>query len=161
MQRRYAASIGDYMKLGILGALSPGHRLGVTWWRYADESHNKDGRPIGYLGQSDQWRHFDPDLLDALGQIVSSGQRDIRVLEAANILAGAVFASDVIPTGGSIMRRPQARHEWFETVQRTLHEADLVFVDPNNGLDSGAATNRSAMASRKCRGWEESTPRLS
>jgi hypothetical protein len=29
MQRRYAASIGDYMKLGILGALSPGHRLGV------------------------------------------------------------------------------------------------------------------------------------
>ena len=161
MQRRYAASIGDYMKLGILGALSPGHRLGVTWWRYADESHNKDGRPIGDLSRPDRWRHFDPNLFDALEQIVVSGQREVRALEDANLLPGAIFASEVILTGGLVMQRQQARVDWFQTVQRTLEKADLVFLDPDNGLDSGAATNRSAMASRKCRGWEESTPRLS
>jgi hypothetical protein len=32
MQNRYTADVGDYLKLGILRALSPGHRLGIAWW---------------------------------------------------------------------------------------------------------------------------------
>jgi hypothetical protein len=60
MQNRYVGDIGNYLKLGILRALSPGHRLGVAWWLYPDESHNRDGRHIGYLQRSDRWRHFDP-----------------------------------------------------------------------------------------------------
>jgi hypothetical protein len=141
--------------------LSPGYRLGAAWWLYPDETHNTDGRNVGYLARPDQWRHYDPDLFDALGRIVSAGQRHVKALEAANLLPGAMFHSDIIPTNGAITPRRQAREQWFQTVQRTLEYADLVFVDPDDGLDSGAATNRSAMASRKCRGWEESTPRLS
>jgi hypothetical protein len=34
MQNRYVGDIGDYLKLGILRALSRGHRLGVAWWLY-------------------------------------------------------------------------------------------------------------------------------
>ena len=49
MQNRYVGDIGDYLKLGILRALSPKYRLGVAWWIYPDETHNADGQHIGYL----------------------------------------------------------------------------------------------------------------
>ena len=62
MQDRYVGDIGYYLKLGILRALSSGHRLGVAWWLFPDEARNGDGRNIGYLNRSEQWRHFDPNL---------------------------------------------------------------------------------------------------
>ena len=49
MQNRYVGDIGDYLKLGILRALSPGYHLGVAWWLFPDEAHNRDGRHIGYM----------------------------------------------------------------------------------------------------------------
>lgn len=56
-------------------------------------------------------------------------------MEAANILPEAIFASEVIPTGGPFMQRRQARQAWFHAVQRTVEDADLLFVDPDNGLE--------------------------
>src|ERR1019366_1141866 len=134
MQNRYVSDIGDFLKLGILRALSPGYSLGVAWWLFPDENHNKDGRHIGYLEQPEQWRRFDPLLFDALAEIESSGQREVRALEGPNILPGTVFASDVVPVDGPIPQRRQAREQWFASVQRALHGTDLVFVDPDNGL---------------------------
>jgi len=148
MQNRYAGDIGDYVKLGILRALSPGYHLGVAWWLYPDEAHNDDGRHIDYLRHPEQWRHFDAALFDALSEIVTSGQRDVRALEAANILRGAVFASDVIPTCGLVTQRRQARREWFQTVCQTVQQADLVFVDPDNGLEPDGYSHDSAKAGK-------------
>ena len=104
MQNRYVGDIGDYLKLGILRALSPGYRLGVAWWLFPDEAHNGDGRHIGYLNHPEQWRHFDPDLFDILVDVVSSGQRNLRALEASDILPGAIFAGEMIPSGGPFVR---------------------------------------------------------
>jgi hypothetical protein len=142
MQNRYVGDIGDYLKLGILRALSPGYRLGVAWWLFPDEDHNNDGRHIDYLDQPAQWRHFDPQLFDALGEIVLSGQWDVRALEAADILPGAIFANDVIP------RRRKARQEWFSGVQRALRDADLVFVDPDNGLEPDGHSHGSSKSGK-------------
>jgi hypothetical protein len=140
MQNRYTGDIGDFLKLGILRALSPGYLLGVGWWLYPDEAHNDDGRHIGYLRQPEQWRRFDPALFDALSEIVTSCQRNVRALEAANILAGAIFANMAVPTNGPNAQRHQSRHAWFETVQRALDGADLVFVDQDNGMEPAGAT---------------------
>ena len=148
MQNRYVGDIGDYVKLSILRTLSPGYHLGVAWWLYPDETHNKDGRHIGYLDRPDNWRQFDPDLFDALAKIVSSGQRDVQALETANILPGAIFANAVIPVGGTIAERPTQRREWFETVLHTLGAADLVFVDPDNGLQPAGYSHGSAKAGK-------------
>ena len=109
MQNRYVGDIGDYLKLGILRALSPGYHLGVAWWLFPDESHNRDGRHISYLSRPDQWRHFDPNLFDTLRVIVSSGRRHVHALEAAGVLSDAIFASKLIPIGGPIARRQQGR----------------------------------------------------
>jgi len=92
MQNRYVGDIGDYLKISILRNLSPGYRLGVAWWLFPDESHNGDGRHVGYLMRPDRWRHFDPELFDALHRVVSSGQRNVRVLQALNLIPGATYA---------------------------------------------------------------------
>src|SRR5580658_4948809 len=147
MQNRYVGDIGDYVKLGILRKLMPGYRLGVAWWLFPDDVHNEDGRHIGYLKQPVRWRHFDPTLFDALEAIVTSGRRDVRSLETANILPGAVFASTPIPDGPFLKRR-QVRRQWFTTVQRTLEKADLVFVDPDNGLEPEGYRHGSAKAGK-------------
>ena len=132
---RFVGDVGDYLKLGILRALSPGYHLGVAWWLFPDEAHNRDGRHISYLDRPDQWRHFDPDLFDALRGIVSSSRRSVRELEAANILPGDTFASEFVPTGGPPTQRGQARHEWLRSIRRRLEAADLLFLDPDNGLE--------------------------
>lgn len=140
MQNRYVGDIGDYLKLGILRALSPGYRLGVAWWLHPDEEHNEDGRHIGYLRRDKEWRSFDPELFDALDRIVGTGRRSIRALEEANLLPDAVFASEFIPCGGLIRLRQQDRREWFAVVKKCLTNADLVFVDPDNGLEPDGFT---------------------
>jgi hypothetical protein len=144
MQNRYVGDIGDYLKLGILRALSPGYRVGVAWCLFPNESHNKDGRHIDYLQRPDRWRHFDPDLFEALLKIIASDQRDVRALEAADILPEAVFANEIVPTGGPIKQRRVARREWFLRTKETLGDADLVFVDPNNGLEPSGFGHGSA-----------------
>jgi hypothetical protein len=148
MQNRFTADIGDYVKLGILRALSPGYRLGVIWWLFPDEDHNKDGRHIGYLDHADRWRHYDPELFDSLRQIVTSNQRHVQALEVANILPGAIFASDMIPTGGTVQHRQKARQKWFEIVAQKVQEADLLFVDPDNGLEPEGFTHGSSKAGK-------------
>ena len=135
MQNRYVGDIGDYLKLSILRALSPGYRLGVAWWLFPDEAHNGDGRHVGYLNSPDQWRHFNPELFDALCHVVLSGQRNVGALQAPGLIPGAIYADDVIPTGGPIAQRLSARRAWLADVQRALEQANLLFLDPDNGLE--------------------------
>jgi hypothetical protein len=148
MQNRYVGDIGDFVKLGILRKLMPGYRLGVAWWLYPDESQDLDARHISYLQQPDLWWHFDPQLFDALEQIVKSSQRNVRALETANILPGAIFANEMIPVAGLITDRPHLRRQWFETALRTLEGTDLVFVDPDNGLEPEGYSLGSAKAGK-------------
>jgi hypothetical protein len=153
VQNRYVGDIGDYVKFAILRALSPGYRLGIAWWLYPDETHNRDGRHVDYLDKPEQWRQFDPALFDTLCRVVRSATREVQALEQANILPGTVFANELIPVHVPANRRGEARREWFLSVQQALKETDLVFVDPDNGLEpaghrpGSAASGESVMVS--------------
>jgi hypothetical protein len=148
MQNRYVGDIGDHVKLAILRALSPGYRLGVAWWLFRDENHNKDGRHIEYLKRPGRWRRFDPDLFDVLQKIVDSDQRNVRALEASNILVEVSFVDEMVPMGGPVGQRREARREWFLRVKQSLADANFVFVDPDNGLEPGIYSHGSATAGK-------------
>jgi hypothetical protein len=133
VQNRYVGDIGDYMKLAVLRALSPGRSLGVAWWLFPDESHNKDGRHLSYLDQPKAWRAYDQPLFDALAAIRAGGQRDVSRLEA--LLPDALFARELIPSDiRPFSYRPEARYRWFRRTREQLQHADLLFVDPDNGI---------------------------
>ena len=149
MQDRYVGDVGDYAKLALLRALSPGRRLGVAWWRYPDESHTADGRHIDYLNQPPRWRHLDPELFDGLSRIVHAGERKLAALQAEGLLGEAVFCDEMMPTRLSSARLRVEREAWFARVQARLAACDLVFVDPDNGLEP-AGYSLGAASGGKC-----------
>jgi hypothetical protein len=136
VQNRYVADIGDYVKLAILRELARGRRLGVAWWRFPDENHNADGGHRKYLERQNEWKHFDPDLFEALLKIEKEGKKDVRAIEKAAVLRHAVFASVEIPCCKVLpfSLRPAERSKWLAGIKKKLKDCNLVFLDPDNGI---------------------------
>ena len=143
MQNRYAGDIGDFGKLGLLRALrANGVSVGVNWYLVPDESHNDDGRYVQYL-KDDSFRHCDEELWMKLNRIVA-GQRNAAALQNEHLL-DAVYYSEVLDfSGKSKAERQVARETWHAKALASLSGADVVFVDPDNGLlvPSAAGTRK-------------------
>ena len=132
MQDRYAGDVGDFVKLGLLRALSPGRRFGVAWYRFPGESHNEDGRHTTYLDQSDKYKHLDPTLFDHLRTVVKA-ERSIDSL--LPVLNNAVsFDQNVDSSSIAPHERRDWRDAWFRRALEQLSTCDLVFADPDNGI---------------------------
>jgi len=137
VQNRYVGDIGDYVKLAILRTLCQGgqRRLGVAWWLFPDEHHKPDGRHRECLERPEEWKQFDPCLFKALLRIEKEKTRNVRALEDAALLPNAVFAGGPIPCGGPFKLRPLKRADWLERIKTQLKDCDLVFLDPDNGIE--------------------------
>ncbi|SMP28202.1 hypothetical protein [Shimia sagamensis] len=132
MQDRYAGDIGDFIKLGLLRALSPERKLGVVWYRFPDEIHNGDGRHIGYLDQADRYAVLDPPLFNHLKTVVAT-ERSITSL--LPVVDGAVSFDE--STDQSHLHhglRRQGRSDWMSRALLAATDCDLVFADPDNGI---------------------------
>jgi len=159
MQDRYAFDIGDFGKLSLLRHLlgndeAPTLRLGVLWYATALGSAANDGRFIDYLGlESTQavshsveaLRRCDPVIHDtfsrALAGPYSAGPaalaafRTIQALETLPLLPPTTaFFRNVVPPG-------PARSGWFQQAQSAVSGAQLVFLDPDNGLAEPGSKN--------------------
>ena len=138
MQDRYAGDIGDYGKFGLLRALSAaGLSIGVNWYRtipLAPELARDDGR---YRIPQNLFL-CDAELAKALYEISRPGnpERGILSLEAAKLIDGAVYFSEPV--------RIADRSEWHEKSMTALGDCNLVFLDPDNGLQVKSVSQRSA-----------------
>ncbi len=131
MQNRYAGDIGDYGKFGLLRSLgSTGFRIGVNWYLTPDETHNNDGRCVSYL-QDDVLCPGDDELRRKLRPIVA-GQRSVAALERAGLL-DAVFYHAPLDSRAAV-DRTASRSEWHANALDCLAGANLIFLDPDNGL---------------------------
>jgi hypothetical protein len=133
MQDRYAADIGDYVKLALLRHLSEGRRLGIAWYLFPNEGHNSDGRHTAYLMSPERWRDLDTDLFEALSRVVEMG-RSTTALQALGILDASYSSETLISADLSASDRAGWRVNWFARLLADLKNADLVFADPDNGL---------------------------
>ena len=153
MQDRYAGDLGDFGKYGLLRRLtSPGThnatlRLGVDWRLVPDESHSNDGRFTGYLDPNARnqtlFRSCDPELYDALRQMVHTQTRSVAQVRNAGILPAdtryheePLSFHDIPPGPGSREKRTARRTRWLQAALDLTHDCDLVFFDPDNGLDT-------------------------
>lgn len=136
MQNRYAADIGDFVKLSMLRHLTASRRLGVLWWLYPDEAHNADGKHVAYLDRPHLWRSLDPVLFDHLRSIVESGNRNVEALEQVGLFEDAVYFNDAVPVEGRTSDRRASRSAWFDGACNAVRDCDLLFLDPDNGLET-------------------------
>ncbi|MYB84133.1 MAG: hypothetical protein F4X54_05245 [Chloroflexi bacterium] len=147
--------LGDFGKFGLLRALcfngdtddSVPVSLGVVWYLVPDERNSGDGRFIEYLTPSVKhqqvFRACDPELYDALGRIVTWGAREVASIQDGDILPRDSCYYDVSLTfeglhGVAVRGRSQrlkVRERWLAGALRSTADCDVVFLDPDNGLE--------------------------
>ncbi len=153
MQDRYTGDVGDFGKYGLLRCLrgpdAEALRLGVVWYRtdagIVDADPANDGKHVSYL-RSQRERSFrpcDPPLYEGLREIVNRGDRRVGAVARSGLLGpDTVFHDDYVPgppddTFGEARVVPRRR--WAADALRAIRGCDLVFLDPDNGLEAPSA----------------------
>lgn len=89
-----------------------------------------DGGRRAYLRQPEGWRRYDPELYDGLTALVGSGSApQVSLIEGSELLPRSTFYSEIVPDGRSERRR------WREDLVEAAAGMDLVFLDPDNGVE--------------------------
>lgn len=128
MQNKYIGDAGDFSKYLLLKNICKTNLiLGINWCWVKDEK-NKDGKFTGYLDSIDN--RLDPELSKSLKIIISNPKtRTIRSIESSDILpSNTIFFSEEIPL-------ETKRFEWHDKSLQSLKECDVIFYDPDNGLE--------------------------
>lgn len=147
MQDFYIGDIGDYGKYGLLRAVTAaGFRLGVNWYRVVPKGPGKqdDGKYTQYLEKPEDYRSYDPALFDCLAELVPH-RRTIEALEKSGLFP-ALFFSEPLTRAG--------RLQWHQRALEYTVGANLVFLDPDNGLET-ANMHRRHSAKEKHTTWQE------
>lgn len=146
MQDKYVGDVGDFGKYLLLNmiiktAKSSGQNidLGINWYyvKY-EKGKESDGRHIDYLNpmnrNSFEFRNCDPDLYDKLKQIIIDKKRYIREVEERGIIQSpASYYSEPLDNEDGY---PVGRNNWFERSSKALKRADIIFLDPDNGIQT-------------------------
>ncbi len=129
MKSQYFGDVRDFAKYGVLRAMrSAGLSLAVLWWLTEDD-RSGDGRLLEYL-DDERLRRHDPELFDGLRRWFGEGAvRSVAWIENSGLLDGATFYGRVVPREGV------ARRRWLDDGLRVARGADVVFLDPDNGLE--------------------------
>lgn len=125
MRDQYAGDVSDVLKFGLLRALVGSDRkLGIAWYYAPGDDGRPDGRHLEWRDEPG-WQTLDSVLHAALSALPT---RSVAALESLAIWPlGSMFHSDPMPTRAE-------RLEWGRRKREALATADLVFVDPDNGL---------------------------
>ena len=161
MQNRYVGDVGDFAKFALLRAIarSTQLRIAVIWYLYTDEDHNADGRHVSYL-RDPIFAQLDPELHAALARIIERGRRSVRSLAASGILPDdtTFYASSISDrqTDIRVLRADRARRRalWLRKAVTAARDHELVFLDPDNGIET-ASVQRHSPKSGKYAYWDE------
>jgi len=144
MRHNFVNDIGDYAKYALLRALcahgTGGARLGVLWYLTEHPETNGDGRRRAHLSGAG-WDALDPELLLLMRRLETSTReaRELRLalVERSGILPrDTLFFSEAVPYDGATAGvRIEQRSAWFEHARKALAQCNLVFLDPDNGLE--------------------------
>jgi len=128
LKNQYFGDINDYLKYALLRAfVSEGLSVGV-FWMLTPNDDRADGVKTAYLQNAHRWRGLDPDLFDCLAEAVASC-RHISWASDVRCLPSARFFSEMVP------RDRVTRESWLIRGLNELRETDIVFFDPDNGVE--------------------------
>lgn len=133
MQTRYLGDSHDFIKFALLRHVHRhcGLRLGVNWYLTSPDEVDRQGSSDGEMRHHlthHAWRAWDPELLEAV--------RDFELPEGRTL--AALRASGILPRNTLFFEQPvphQNRANWHHHAVSALAAADLVFIDPDNGME--------------------------
>jgi hypothetical protein len=137
MQNKYVADVGDFGKYAMLRIIAKTDlSLGVNWYLTPDEIHNLDGKHTTYL-HKDSYRGYDDELYCILKDIIDSNRRNVHSVQESDILPRyTVFYDSVmdLTSESDPVKRRIIRQSWHNTALNRLKDCQMIFLDPDNGL---------------------------
>jgi hypothetical protein len=108
----------------------------------------------------------DPELYHALLRILRDGDRNVRAVRERGVLPeGTVFYEEVLSFAGTpsvgraaTERRLERRRAWAWGALESTRGCDVIFADPDNGLEPRAGLPRSRLTGPKYAYFDELAP---
>jgi hypothetical protein len=138
MKEQYVGDISDYRKYALLRSLSAAglNRVGVCWMLTPSDG-SSDGNKLAYLAQPERYQSFDLELYDLLARVAAEpGRRRLLSIEKSGIIPNASYFNEILPDD------QLSRVAFMERCAGALAHADLIFFDPDNGLEVSLAKGR-------------------
>ena len=130
MKNQYFGDRRDYLKYSLIRTL--GIELSVAvCWLLTDDDQSKEGGKTDYLCKPAERCKYDPEVYDFLRKhVMKRCERRVDVLEKSKLLGDncRFFARRVLSDGLD-------RYEYFEEFIQFADGADLVFFDPDIGIE--------------------------
>ena len=131
MKNQYFGDINDYKKYGLLRSIISSTKLQIlVTWMLTEDDGSTDGKFIEYLNTPEKWKHFDQLLYEeTVSFLESNEERSVSMIENTNLLYGSQYFSEFVPD------HSEGRDNWFSNLLLQSKNVDLVFLDPDNGLE--------------------------
>jgi hypothetical protein len=130
VKNQYCGDVHDYRKYGLLRHIvRSGFKRPMVVWMLTPDDSTRDGNFRAYLEKPEKYESFDPDLFRLLCDVTARATPSITLIEKIGVLKGASFHYAQVPD------KRVAREEWREKMLMKASERDLVFFDPDNGIE--------------------------
>jgi hypothetical protein len=150
MKNQYFGDINDYRKYGLLRVLEQAGELSIGMcWMLTPDDTTRNGERRRYFDLASKFEGFDPLLFDKLrGWNQKASPRSVGLFAQAGLLRNADYWDRLVP------RPAPEREQWLQGMCDRFKGMDLVFFDPDNGLEVESAPWRRT-ASPKHLYWRE------
>jgi hypothetical protein len=134
MKNQYYGDINDYRKYGLLRQFQKtfNFKIGIIWMLTEDDTTKNDGNKIRYLKEKKKedykWEHLDPELFNKLKNRVDAHERDVKYASVDGLISSAKYFPEKLNTNIDL------RHKYFSEAFDFLNDSDLIFFDPDMGL---------------------------
>jgi len=143
MRHNYTGDEGDFTKYALLRTLSANDHeraFAVNWYLTVHAETNAHGNALPHLETPDEWAMLDQDLLTRFVEVFNREQREARhvgLLEDVQMVGPLTrFFHEPLPTGElPTADRMAAREAWHARALSATASADMVFLDPDNGVE--------------------------
>lgn len=154
MQHRYVPDLGDFSKFAVIDALSGNGdlRTALIWYlvnpHEIDEAHNNDGKHTTYLNNDrNGYASCHPRLYHRFQRIDATGEKHVGVYARHNVLPNICYFQEYLSYKKlAPAQRGVWRNGWLDRARQHAEQADLVVLDPDNGLMPERITARSKSA---------------
>lgn len=130
MKNKYFGDINDYRKYGLIRAILRSNKFNLlVAWMLTSDDLNNDGKHIDYLSKP-KWHEYDEELYKGLQYLMRNPSiRNVGLIEKTNLLPDAKYFSLKVPDS------EDTRNLWSQKLLVEANGSDLVFLDPDNGIE--------------------------
>ena len=145
MKDQFFGDFGDYQKFSLLKTLRDrgNFKICIHWMKTKNDD-TKHGNRISYLNEPQIWDSFNKDIFHFIKGHIDRRERCLALYEKSTHADGIHFINDYI-------ENTDTRNRLLDKIRHDK-KSDLIFFDPDNGIEVKSATNKNM---HKYVRWEE------